>query len=71
MAARGALAPQANSPSLLLLLFQELPERGCVKRPGDPEYTRRAVGVAGVDKDVLHTALLVNDCTRGMEAVSR
>ena len=48
---------------------QELFEFRCVECAGDSKHASRAIGVAGVDKDMLHAALLIYDGTRGVEAV--
>ena len=59
----------SQNTSCSVIFCQELYEFRCVECAGDSKYASRAIGVAGVDKDMLFVALLINDGTRGVEPV--
>ena len=58
-----------QNTSCSVVFCQELFEFRCVERARDSKHASRAIGVADVDKDMLHAAFLINDGTRGVETV--
>ena len=59
----------SNWDSIGCVFCQELFEFRRIERARDSKHASRAIGVADVDKDMLHAAFLINDGTRGVETV--
>ena len=55
--------------SCSVVFSQELFEFRRVKRARDAKYAGGPIGMADVDKDMLHATFLINDGTRGVETV--
>ena len=59
----------SQNTSCSVVFCQELFEFRRIERARDSKHASRAIGVADVDKDMLHAAFLINDGTRGVETV--
>ena len=59
----------SQNTSCSVIFCQELFEFRCVECARDSKHASRAIGMADVDKDMLHAAFLINDGSRRMETV--
>ena len=59
----------SQNTSCSVAFRQKLFEFRRIERARDSKHASRAIGMADVDKDMLHAAFLINDGTRRMETI--